>query len=206
MKIDLPGWTFTQAGNKLTLALTDNWTWKNQATIPNPAGFNITNVRTTVAPSGDFQIGDVMLVLTYSGSKIPVVKNAELDLVNRISTGTILKWNVDLGPNPDFEVAPGQLSEGTNVPITSKPGSKFQQLTVLNQKGSQQPAWLLGYAFGADPRFAAVQFKANTIPLPNTFYSGTAVGGAGGTSSCFYTGLQNTLPEINITVGPLKAP
>jgi hypothetical protein len=64
MKIGLPGWTFTQAGNKLTLALTDNWTLKNQATIPNPAGFNITNVRTTVAPSGDFQIGDVMLVLT----------------------------------------------------------------------------------------------------------------------------------------------
>jgi hypothetical protein len=206
MKIDgLPGWTLSYSGNKLILALTTaTWTWKNQATIPSASGFNITNVATAKLPSsGNIQIGDVNLILAY-GTKIPIVKNAELDLVAKVATGTITAWNIDFGPppppprKPDFTLVSGQPSEGTNISITSAPGSKFQQLTQLYQQ-STGFTWMLGYVFDPDPRFAAAWFRTNAWPTKDTFFTGEAVA-ASGTSSCFYKATKGSFPEIIIKV------
>ncbi len=202
MKIDgLPGWTLGQSGNKLTLTLTtDTWLWKNQATIPTASGFSIGNVATAQMPSsGNVQIGDVGLILTY-GSKIPIVKNAELDLVTRIATGTIASWKVDFGspPNADFTLVSGQPSEGADVRITSAPGSKVQPLTMLHQE-STGFTWILGYVFDPDPRFAAAWLRSNAMPTKNTFFTGEAVA-ASGTSSCFYKATKGNYPEIIINV------
>ena len=181
MKVDgLSKWSLgPPAGNKLILTLNEDFTWKDQATIPTPAGFTITNVATDQAPSsGDTQIGNVMLVLTYSDSKVPVLKNAELDLVNRISTGNIVKWNLDLGQQSDFTVVAGQPSQGANVPIKSAPGLyEIQQLTKLSQK-STGFTWVLGYVFDSDPAFSAAWLKENAVPIPNvTFFQGQKVTG-----------------------------
>ena len=207
MKVDgLPKWTLgAPFGNKLILTLNENWTWPNQATIGTSGGFTITNVGTSQAPSqGDTQIGNIMLVLTYSGATLPAVKNAELDLVNRISTGNIIKWNVDLGQTSDFTLAPDQPKDGVNVTIKSAPGLyEVQQLTKLSQK-STGFTWVLGYVFELDPTFSAAWLKDNAVPIPNiTFFQGQKVIGSD-TVSCYY---KNTAgkgyPVINITVGPL---
>ncbi len=206
MKIDgLPGWTLSYSGNKLILTMTTaTWTWKNQATIPGASGFNITNVATAQLPSsGSFQIGDVSLILAY-GTKIPVVKNAELDLVAKIAKGTITAWNIDFGPpppppqKPDFSLVSGQPSEGTNVSITSAPDSKFQQLTQLYQE-STGFTWMLGYVFDPDPRFAAAWFRTNAVRTKNTFFEGEAIAQSD-TSSCFYKATKGNFPEIIIKV------
>jgi hypothetical protein len=206
--VGLPKWTFSPpSGNKLTLTLNEDWTWQDQATIPTPAGFNITNVGTNQAPSsGDTELGNVMLVLTYAGANLPVVKNATLNLVNRISTGKIVKWNVDLGQQSDFTLVPDQPSEGVDIDIKSAPGMyEVQQLTKLFQK-STGFTWILGYVFEPDPRFSAAWLKANAVPVPKvTLYQGQAVAGAG-TVSCFWKNTGGTYPVINITVGPLTAP
>jgi hypothetical protein len=203
MKIDgLPAedWKVSQAGNKFTLTLNKDWTWQNQATIPTAAGFNITNVRTDQAPStGDTQIGKVTLVLSYSGAKFPVIKNAMLNLVNNVYIAKILKWNVDLGQSTTFEVTPGQPSEGSGVDIKSTSVPTFMPLTTLSKKGSTDVAWKLVYKFTPEPRVVAVWVSAGGLIT----YSGQAVGAAGGTTSCFYQNTEGTYPKLSITVGPL---
>ena len=207
MKVDgLPGWNLTQSGKKLTMTLNnpDPWVWANQATIPAPAGFSITNVKTSYVPSGPSEIGIFNVWLTYRDSKIPVVKNAELDVVTKISTGKITNWSVDLGSATDFEWADDkQPHSGANVPIQSAPNAQVQKLTQVKQI-STGVVWTLGFIYDADPWFSAAGYRGGPRTRAN-FYESDQISGSGTVSSFFqkHTGIY---PLLTITVGPLTAP
>lgn len=197
MVIDYPDWTFTNEGGKLTLTLSEGFTWKAGAEI----SFDITNAKSgTQPPTGQQSYpGKVKLYMSDASFSSPILESSDFDLVWENSEAT-LNWKVTL--SDDFTLT----GEGSGSTVAyAQPGNEIVTLTTATDSSGN--VWVLGYVFNYNtaipdqviPQVYAAWWKQDSIKTGNNVFYGNKVSESGETSTCYYANLSSSGSSIAIT-------
>lgn len=198
MVIDYPGWAFTDDGGKLTLDLSEDFTWKAGAEI----SFDITNAKSSTQPPAGQQSypGKVRLNMSDASFSAPVINTSDFDLVWENSEAT-LNWKATV--TDDFKLA----GEGSGrVVAYAQPGNEIITLTTATDSSGN--VWVLGYVFNYNtaipdqviPQVYAAWWKQDAIKTGSNVFYGNKVSDSGETSTAYYAGLSSSGSSIAITV------
>jgi hypothetical protein len=199
MSIDLTGWTFAVDGGKLTLTLSEGYTWGEGDEL----SFEITNVKSSSQPSsGNSDIGSVRLTMdTQTESTLPIVAAAEFDLVWANYEAT-LNWTVTLNSSDGLTLTGDSSGSVTGY---ASPGNDVVQLTTATDQSNN--TWVPGYIFnyGTDnsgnsaPQVRAAWSKQGAAQAGNNVYYGFYVIENDGTSTAYYKN-QSSASSLAVAV------